>query len=175
MHEYLTSIRVPAGGRRHHIVVLDNCRDSSRLAGRHLPSLHKKHRPAPSISVLLTDPLRLGFVLGAGAAVLVPAMDVQVDAEVEESHRHKRGEELKGRSAEQEVPGEIKLGEALVSRDHTLADDRLPEDDGRAVEEEGQYPHRHHLEHGLAGHVALGSVFNLCQRRGTSVTHIDAQ
>ncbi|KAF3835099.1 hypothetical protein F7725_027657 [Dissostichus mawsoni] len=40
---------------------------------------------------------------------------------------------------------------ALVSGDDTLADDRLPEDDGRAVEEEGQHPYCQHLEHSLAG------------------------
>lgn len=175
LHEYLTGGGVPVGGRGQDIVILDYRRDSGRLAGRHLPSLHKEHRPAFSISVLLTDPLRLGVVLGAGAPVLVPAIDVHVNAEVEEGHGHKRGEELKGRSAQQEVPGEVKLGVALVGRDDALAHDRLPEDDGRAVEEEGQQPHRHHLEHSQAGHVSLCSVFNLHQKRGTCAAHSDAK
>lgn len=167
LHEYVTGVRVPAGRRRQYVVVLYNCRDSSGLAGRNLPSLHKKHRPASSISLLLIVPLRLGVVLSAGIPILVPLMDVQVDAEVEEGHRHKRSEELKGRSTEQEVPGEIKLGIALVGRDNTHADYRLPEDDGGAIEEEGQGPHCHHFEHSLAGHVSLRSVFHLCQKRGT--------
>lgn len=165
LREYLTGVRVVAEGRGQDVVVLDNCRDSRRLAGRHLPSLDKKHGPASSIFVLLTDPLHLRLVVSAGASALVPAMDVQVNAEVEEGHGHKRGEELEGRSAEQEVPGEVKLGVALVSRDDALADDGLPEEDGGAVEEEGQHPHRHHLEHSLAGHVPLRSVFNLCQKK----------
>lgn len=100
-------------------------------------------------------------------------MDVEIDAEVEKGHRHKRGEELKGRRTQQEVPGEIKLSIALVGRDNAVADDRFPEDDGRAVKEEGQHPHRHHLENSLVGHVPLSSVFNLCQKRGTSMTHSD--
>lgn len=117
--------------------------------------------------------LRLGIVFSTGGPTLIPPMDVEIDAEVEKGHRHKRGEELKGRRTQQEVPGEIKLSIALVGRDNAVADDRFPEDDGRAVKEEGQHPHRHHLENSLVGHVPLSSVFNLCQKRGTSMTHSD--
>lgn len=159
--EYLSCVRVPTGRRGQDVIILNYCRNGSRLAGRHLPSFDEKHRPAHSVSVLLIVPLRLDVVLDAGAAVLGPAVDVQVDAEVEEGHRHKWGEELEGGGAEQEVPREIKLSVALVGRDDALADDRLPEDDGRAVQEERQHPDRHHLEHSLAGHVSLSSVFNL--------------
>lgn len=165
LHEYLTGVGVPAGGGRQDIIVLDNRRDGGGLAGRHLPSFDKNHRPDPSISVSLTSPLSLNDVLGAGVVLLVPAVNVQVNAEVEEGHRHERSEELEGRSTEQEVPGEVKLSVAFVGWDDALANDFLPEDDGRAVKEEGQHPHGHHLEHSLAGHVPLCSVFDLCRER----------
>lgn len=111
--------------------------------------------------MLLALPLRLGLVLGTAVPALVPPVDVKVDAEVEEGHRHERCEELEGRSAEQEVPSEIKLCVALVGRDYALAHDGLPEDDRGAVKEERQQPDRHHLQHRLAGDVPLRSVFNL--------------
>lgn len=161
LYEYLACIRVPAGRRGQDVIVLNNCRNGSGLTGRHLPSFDEKHRPAHSIPVFLTGPLGLSVVLDAGAPVLVPAVDVQVDAEVEEGHRHKRCEELEGGGAEQKVPREIKLGVALVGRDDALADDCLPEDDSRAVKEERTHPYCQHLEHSLAGHVPLSSVFNL--------------
>lgn len=163
-HQYLARVGLPGGVRRQGVVVLDDGRDGGGLAGRHLARLHEKHGPDP-IFVLLVRLPGLDDVLGQGATFLGPTVDVQVNAEIEEGHGQKRSEELKSGGGEQEVPGEIKLGVALMRRNDASANDALPEHDGRAVEEEGQHPHRHHLQHSLPRHVPLRSVFNLCQRK----------
>lgn len=60
-----------------------------------------------------------------------------------------------------EVPRVVELSEALVLRDAALPFPQLPEDNGRAIEKEGQHPHSHHLHHSMVGHAPLSSIFHL--------------
>lgn len=137
LDEDVAGVGLAAGGGRQHVVVLDDRRDGGGLARRHLTGLDEKHGPAGAAFPLLPGDPRGGFGLILGqAGGLVPLVDVHVDAEVEERHGHERREELERGGAEKEVPGEVKLCEALMGRDDALANDRLPEDDGGTVEEE---------------------------------------
>lgn len=86
LNKDLTGVRALTGGGRQNVLVLYNCRDGCRLAGHHFPGLDEEHGPASSILVLLHLFSGLNVLLGAGVPILVPAMDVQVNAEVKEGH-----------------------------------------------------------------------------------------
>lgn len=91
----------------------------------------------------------------------VSALDVEIDAEVEEGHGDEWREELEGGGGEQKVPRAVKLGETLVLRNDAFSHQQLPEDYRRAVEEERRNPDRQHLKDRQTRDALLGSVPHL--------------
>ena len=87
-------------------------------------------------------------------------MDIEVDAEVEECYRDKGGEELQHGGTE-EVPSVVELSEALVLRDAALLFPQLPEDNDRAIEDEGQDPECYRLHDGSMGLALSGIIAHL--------------
>lgn len=70
-------------------------------------------------------------------AVEPPPAYAEVNAEVEESHRDERREELQHGGTQQEVPRVIELREALILRHAASAHHQLPEYDSRAIQDKG--------------------------------------
>lgn len=102
----------------------------------------------------------MGLSTGLISVPEPPPTDVEVDAEVEECYRDKRGEELQ-HGGTVEVPRVVELSEALVLRDAALPFPQLPEDNGRAIEDEGQDSECYHLHDGLMGLALSGMIAHL--------------
>lgn len=113
-------VAAQAAGRWRRLIVLDDGGHSGGLAGLHLARLDEEDRAGMDAIALGQEQLVGAFGLLCLAAPIPPA-DVQVDAQVEEGHRDEGREELEGGSAEQEVPGIVKLSETLITWNVALA------------------------------------------------------